>query len=84
MSQRDPRDPWWVPAPLVGPKPKGPIKVALAKLPDDMDVDPSVRRRCARPPTISSVRAIASARSRFPTSTASGRPGATSSPMRPW
>src|SRR3954452_4963105 len=43
MSQRDPRDPWWVPAPLVGPKPKGPIKVALAKLPDDMDVAPSVR-----------------------------------------
>ena len=43
MSQRDPRDPWWVPAPLAGPKPKGPIKVALAKLPDDMDVDPSVR-----------------------------------------
>jgi amidase len=42
MSQRDPRDPWWVPAPLAGPKPKGPIKVALAKLPDDMDVDPSV------------------------------------------
>jgi amidase len=43
MSQRDPRDPWWVPAPLVGPKPKGPIKVALAKLPSDMNVDPSVR-----------------------------------------
>jgi amidase len=43
MSQRDPRDPWWVPTPLVGPKPKGPIKVALAKLPDDMDVAPSVR-----------------------------------------
>lgn len=42
MSQRDPRDPWWVPAPLVGPKPKGPIKVALAKIPEDMDVDPSV------------------------------------------
>jgi amidase len=42
MSQRDPRDPWWVPAPLTGPKPKGPIKVALAKLPEDMDVDPSV------------------------------------------
>jgi len=42
MSQRDPRDPWWVPAPLAGPKPKGPIKVALAKLPDDMDVDPTV------------------------------------------
>lgn len=43
MSQRDPRDPWWVPTPLVGPKPKGPIKVALAKLPSDMSVDPSVR-----------------------------------------
>ena len=43
MSQRDPRDPWWVPAPLVGPKLKGPIKVALARLPDDMEVDPSVR-----------------------------------------
>ena len=42
MSQRDPRDPWWVPAPLAGPTPKGPIKVALAKLPDDMDVDPTV------------------------------------------
>jgi amidase len=42
MSQRDPRDPWWVPAPLTGVRPKGPIKVALAKLPDDMDVDPSV------------------------------------------
>ncbi len=43
MSQRDPRDPWWVPAPLSGPKPKGPIKVALAKIPGDMKVDPSVR-----------------------------------------
>ena len=42
MSQRDPRDPWWVPAPLAGPKPRGPIKVALAKLPGDMDVHPSV------------------------------------------
>src|SRR5579871_2628898 len=43
MSARDPRDPWWVPAPLAGPRPRGPIKVALAKLPDDLDVDPSVR-----------------------------------------
>lgn len=42
MSQRDPRDPWWVPAPLAGERPKRPIKVALAKIPDDMDVDPSV------------------------------------------
>ncbi|MCB1524143.1 MAG: amidase, partial [Rhodoblastus sp.] len=33
----------WAPAPLEGPKPKGPIKVALAKIPDDMKVDVSVR-----------------------------------------
>ncbi|MGJ5047773.1 amidase family protein [Bradyrhizobium oligotrophicum] len=43
MSRRDPRDPWWVPAPLEGETPKRPIKVALAKIPDDMDVDPSVQ-----------------------------------------
>ncbi len=43
MSMRDPRDPWWVPAPLEGPKPKAPIRVALAKIPADMKVDPSVR-----------------------------------------
>jgi amidase len=42
MSRRDPRDPWWVPAPLVGPKPAAPIKVALAKIPGDMDTDPKV------------------------------------------
>lgn len=42
MSQRDPRDPWWVPAPLAGPKSKGPIKVALARIPEDMAVDPAV------------------------------------------
>ena len=42
MSQRDPRDPWWVPAPLEGPKPPAPIRVALAKLPADMRPDPAV------------------------------------------
>lgn len=42
MAQRDPRDPWWVPAPLKGPKLKGPIKVALAKIPGDMDTDRGV------------------------------------------
>ncbi len=42
MSQRDPRDPWWVPAPLVGPKLKGPIKVAFAKIPSDMKTDTQV------------------------------------------
>src|SRR5258707_12783826 len=82
MSQRDPRDPWWVAAPLIGPKPKGPIKVALAKLPGDMDVDPSVRAALRRSADDSNGRATGSARSRFPTSTASGRPGATSSPIK--
>jgi amidase len=43
MSMRDPRDPWWVPAPLEGPRPKAPIRVALAKIPTDMKVDPAVR-----------------------------------------
>ncbi|OKO81076.1 amidase family protein [Bradyrhizobium sp. AS23.2] len=42
MAQRDARDPWWVPAPLTGPKPAGPIKVAVAKIPDDMVTDPAV------------------------------------------
>jgi amidase len=31
-----------VPAPLEGDKPRRPIKVALAKIPDDMEVDPAV------------------------------------------
>ena len=42
MSQRDPRDPWWVPAPLQGPPPPAPIRIALAKLPADMRPDPAV------------------------------------------
>ena len=42
MSQRDIRDPWWVPAPLDGPKLPSPIKVALARIPDDMQTDPEV------------------------------------------
>src|SRR6185437_16475212 len=48
--RRDPRDPWWVPAPLEGPPPARPIRVALARLPDDLDADPEVVglvRRCA-------------------------------------
>jgi amidase len=40
LSQRDVRDPWWVPAPLEGPP--APKKVALAKLPADLDVDAEV------------------------------------------
>lgn len=40
MSRRDPRDPWWVPAPLVGPP--VPRRVAKARIPGDMDTDPEV------------------------------------------
>ncbi len=42
MSQRDPRDPWWVPAPLDGPPLPRPIKVAMAEIPGDMMVDADV------------------------------------------
>ena len=42
MAQRDPRDPWYVPAPLQGPKPAAPVKVALAKIPGDMVTDRGV------------------------------------------
>ncbi len=42
MSQRDPRDPWWVPAPLQGPPVAPPIKVALARVPGDMETDGDV------------------------------------------
>ncbi len=43
MSRRDPRDPWWVPAPLTGPAVARPIRVAVAKLPDDIDIDPTLK-----------------------------------------
>jgi amidase len=42
MSQRDMRDPWWVPAPLEGPPLTRPITVALARIPDDMETDREV------------------------------------------
>jgi amidase len=42
MSQRDIRDPWWVPAPLEGPPLATPIRVALARIPDDMETDKAV------------------------------------------
>lgn len=40
LASRDPRDPWWVPAPLEGPP--APRRVALAKIPADLDTDPEV------------------------------------------
>ena len=43
MSRRDPRDPWWVPAPPSGPPATQPIKVALARLPGDIDIDPTLK-----------------------------------------
>jgi amidase len=40
MSRPDPRDPWWVPAPLTGPD--LPRRVALCLRPDGMDTQPEV------------------------------------------
>jgi len=40
MSARDPRDPWWVPAPLVGPA--APRRAALCIRPEGMPVVPEV------------------------------------------
>ncbi|EFF73880.1 Amidase [Achromobacter piechaudii ATCC 43553] len=40
MAARDPRDPWWVPAPLVGPD--VPRRAALCVNPDGMDTQPAV------------------------------------------
>jgi amidase len=42
MAQRDPRDPWWVPAPLEGPLPARPIRVALSVDPAKQGVHPDV------------------------------------------
>jgi amidase len=46
MSRRDVRDPWWVPAPLEGP----PVarKVAVARIPEDLETDPDVMALFAR------------------------------------
>ncbi|HLZ74476.1 amidase family protein [Phenylobacterium sp.] len=42
MSRRDPRDTFQAPAPLIGPPVEGPIKVAVAPIPADMETDPRV------------------------------------------
>lgn len=42
MSERDPRDPWWVPAPLAGPPSPPPLRVAVVVDPDGAGVDPAV------------------------------------------
>jgi len=42
MAQRDPRDPWWAPAPLEGPPVSRPIRVALSVDPAKQGVHPDV------------------------------------------
>lgn len=42
MSGRDARDPWWVPAPLRGPAPASPIRVAVTTDPGGRGVDAGV------------------------------------------
>ena len=42
MAARDPRDPWWAPAPLDGPPVPRPIKVALTIDPSGLGVHPDV------------------------------------------
>jgi amidase len=42
MATRDARDPWWVPAPLDGPAPQRPIRVALSIDPSKQGVHPDV------------------------------------------
>jgi amidase len=36
MAARDPRDPWWVPAPLEAPAARRPLRVAVVTEPDDL------------------------------------------------
>lgn len=36
MAAHDARDPWWVPAPLEGREPTGPIRVAVVSAPEDL------------------------------------------------
>ncbi len=42
MAAPDPRDPFYAPVRLESEKPSGPIKVALAKVPDALDPDPAI------------------------------------------
>jgi amidase len=42
MCRRDVRDPWWAPAPLLPAGTAGPVRVAVAKIPPDMNPDPEV------------------------------------------
>jgi len=48
MSRSDPRDPWWVPAPLQGPALDAPIKVAMTTQDYGHGIDPEVRTSVQR------------------------------------
>jgi amidase len=43
MAARDPRDPWWTPAPLAGPPPTRPLRVAMTTRVPGADVHPAIR-----------------------------------------
>jgi len=43
MAERDPRDPWWVPAPLEWPRPTAAIRIAVTAAPAGLPCDPAVR-----------------------------------------
>ncbi len=42
MSQQSPSDPWWVPAPMIGPVIEKPIRVAVCRKPCGLDLHPVV------------------------------------------
>lgn len=48
MAGGDARDPWWVPAPLEGPKPEGLMRVALVVSPPGTPVEPEVTEALER------------------------------------
>jgi amidase len=48
MTASDMRDPWWVPAPLNGPAPARPVRVALTVDPAGLGVDPAVAEAVRR------------------------------------
>jgi amidase len=48
MSKADPRDPWWTPAPLNGPIPRRPVRVAMTVDPSGQGVEQAVVRGVER------------------------------------
>jgi amidase len=52
MAKEDPRDPWWVPAPLEWPQLERPIRVAISAKPATSDVHPAVVEAVKRAGTL--------------------------------